>query len=133
MVKGPAHEAVADRLAALEAGWQADLKAHLDAVSAGRDAMRGRRIDPQAAGQLYMRIHDLKAIGAPCGFPIVTDLAAAICALFDDPTQAPADQMGLVDDHLDTILACVAQDIKTVDDPRAGPLMAQLEQDVRLR
>lgn len=132
MVKGLV-EAVTDRVAALEAGWKADLKTQLDAVSAARDAMRGRSVDPQAAGQLYMRIHDLKAIGAPCGFPIITVLAATICALFDDPAMAPVDQMGLVDDHLDAILACFEQGIKAVDDPRAGPLLTQLEQDVRLR
>ncbi len=132
-MNGSVPEAVANRVAALEAVWKADLKTQLDAVSAGRDAMRGRSVDPRVAGQLYMRIHDLKSIGTPCGFPIISVLAAAICTLFDDPAKTPVDQMGLVDDHLDAIHACFQQDIKTVDDPRAAPLMAQLEQDVRLR
>lgn len=133
MATADAMEAVKGRLAALQGGLRSDLGGQIAEVERQREAIRGQAMDSQAVGQLYMRIHDLKAIAGPCGFPFIGVLAAAICGLLDDTSRLPADQIGLVDDHLDAIRLCFANDIAAHDDPRAEALAAALERDMRLR
>ena len=133
MATADAMQAVKDRLAALEGALRADLEAQIAEVERQREAIRGHAMDSQVVGQLYMRVHDLKAIAAPCGFPFIGVLAAGVCGLLDDTNRLPADQIGLVDDHLDAIRHCLASGIATIEDPRAKALAATLERDMRLR
>jgi chemotaxis protein histidine kinase CheA len=126
-------DAVKSRLAAMQSNLQADLKAQIAEVERQREAIRGQAMDSQAVGQLYMRVHDLKGIAGVCGFPFISVLAAGICGLLDDTTRLPADQIGLVDDHLDAIRHCFATGVADAEDPRAQALAAALERDMRLR
>ncbi len=128
-----AMEAVKTRMAAMQGQLQADLRKQITEVERQREAIRGQAMDSQAVGQLYMRVHDLKGIAAPCGFPFIGTLAAGICGLLDDGARLPADQMGLVDDHLDAIRHCFATGIAVADDPRAQALAGALERDMLLR
>lgn len=133
MAATDAIDAVKSRLKAMQGDLRVDLQAQIDEVDRQREAIRGHAVDSQAAGQLYMRVHDLKGMAGSCGFPFVSVLAAGICGLLDDTSRLPADQMGLVDDHLDAIRHCFASGIADPEDPRAQALAATLEQDMRLR
>lgn len=133
MASADAMEAVKGRLSALQGALRSDLEAQIAEVERQREAIRGHAMDSQAVGQLYMRVHDLKATAAPCGFPFIGVLAAGVCGLLDDTSRLPADQIGLVDDHLDAIRHCFANDVATLEDPRAEALAAALERDMRLR
>jgi hypothetical protein len=117
----------------LEHALRSDLKGQIAEVERQREAIRGQAMDSQAVGQLYMRVHDLKAIAGPCGFPFIGVLAAGVCDLLDDTSRLPADQIGLVDDHLDAIRYCFANGVTAPDDPRAQSLARALERDMRLR
>jgi hypothetical protein len=111
---------------------RSQLADHIRLLGEQRDTVRAR-LDPETIGQLYMRAHDLKGIGAICGFPVIGRLAAGICNLFDDPKHLPADQMGLVDDHLDAIQALFASGVTSEDDPKARQWLESLERDILLR
>jgi hypothetical protein len=112
---------------------RAQLGESIAKLAKAREDMRRGGLTPTAVGQLYMRAHDLKSLGTMCGFPVVSRLATAVCTLFDDASHLPADQMGLVDDHLDAIRALFDRDVAAEDDPRAAPLLADLERDLRDR
>lgn len=133
MTATDAIDAMKSRLAAMQSTLRPDLQKQIAEVERQREAIRGRAMDSQTVGQLYMRVHDLKGMAGPCGFPFIGILAAGICSLLDDTSRLPADQMGLVDDHLDAIRHCFASGIAAVDDPRAVALAAALERDMRLR
>ena len=126
-------DAAKSRLAAMQGDLRADLQKQIAEVERQREAIRGQAMDSQAVGQLYMRVHDLKGIAGSCGFPFITVLAAGICHLLDDTSRAPADQIGLVDDHLDAIRHCFAAGIAATEDPRARALADTLERDMLLR
>lgn len=102
-------------------------------LAKAREDMRRSGLTPTTVGLFYMRAHDLKSLGALCGFPVVSRLATAICTLFDDASHIPAEQMGLVDDHLDAIGALFDKGVATEDDPRAGALLDELDRDLRER
>jgi hypothetical protein len=119
-------------LSGLGAELRAQLEEHIGLLDEQRNVVR-TRLDPETIGLLYMRAHDLKGIGATCGFPVIGRLAAGICNLFDDPSHLPADQMGLVDDHLDAIHALFAAGVTSEDDPRALQWLETLTRDIILR
>lgn len=98
-----------------------------------REALRRCGLTPTGLGQLYMRAHDLKSLGLLCEAPVISRLATSVCILFDDPGHLPADQMGLVDDHLDAMHAFFEQGVVAEDDPRAAPVLAELDRDLRDR
>jgi hypothetical protein len=97
-------------------------------LTAIREAI-GLAPTPQQIAQLYMRAHDLKGLGATCGYASVTTVAGQLCRIID-ATADFASQAGLVDDHIDAIKALVRLDIRHPEHPKARQLIADLKRDL---
>ncbi|WP_133254199.1 Hpt domain-containing protein [Phenylobacterium deserti] len=90
-------------------------------------------ISPDTVGQLYMRAHDLKSLGATCGFPAVSIVAESLCLVIDDEDYEFERQVGLIDDHIDAIKALLANDARDAAHPLAARLLEDLRRDVEYR
>lgn len=91
------------------------------------------RVGPDRAGRLYMHAHDLKGLAATFGYPLITSLAASLCDLMDDEDRTVEEQIGLIDDHIDAIVRCAREEIRTEDDPAAQRMLQDLARDIAYR
>lgn len=95
-----------------------------------------RSIDPANLSdddrtKLYRSAHDLKGLGGTYGYPLVTAVAKLLCELID---ALPGDQLlpelPLVQAHVGSLRAAIAQDIRDIDDPLAQQLLGELQNRV---
>lgn len=81
-------------------------------------------------GHLHMLAHNLKGLGATAGFPVISQISAQLCALLDDEDYEFAEQVGLIDDHIDALSALFAQRVRTPEHPVGRQIVSQLRQDL---
>lgn len=108
--------------------WMQD---ELDRLEAARALVRTDGLTEATMETLYMRVHDLKGLGATYEFPIVTRMAGSLCKLLDDPDKRLSAPMFLIDAHIDAIKAAVRQNIRSEDHPIGRVLMSELETRVK--
>jgi hypothetical protein len=85
----------------------------------------------EQVAQLYMRAHDLKALGATSGFPIVTAIAAQLCQLIDDQ-QGFECHAGFVADHVDALKEVFRRQIRTQEHPFGRQILSELRRDFHI-
>jgi hypothetical protein len=107
--------------------WMRDEVAKLDQV---RRAFDGPDVEIEALSALYMRAHDLKGLAPTLGYPLIHDLAAALCTLIDDDSLPFDRRAAVVDDHIDAIRMLVHRQVRTAADPVGRQVLHQLSQDV---
>lgn len=86
---------------------------------------------PETAEGLYMRAHDLKGLGTTYEFPLITRIAGNLCKMIDDPATRLNAPLYIIDAHIDSIKACVREDIKTDENPVGKAMAEELERKVR--
>ena len=86
---------------------------------------------PATVESLYLRAHDLKGLGTTYGFPLITRIAASLCALTEDAEKRTRAPMVLVDAHIDAIRAAVRDDIRDAAHPVGKLLAEELERRVK--
>ena len=92
-----------------------------------RQTIRTEGLNAQTVESLYLRAHDLKGLGTTYGFPLITRIAASLCALTDDADKRTRAPIALIDAHIDAIRAAVRDDIKTDEHPVGRALIEELE------
>lgn len=107
--------------------WMNDELAKLEAA---RARVRSEGMNPETAENLYFRVHDLKGLGATYEFPLVSQFAASLCKLIDEPATRCKAPMFLVDAHIDAIKAAVTGNIKSADNPVGKAMLTELERRV---
>ena len=95
-----------------------------------RQTIRTEGLNAQTVESLYLRAHDLKGLGTTYGFPLITRIAASLCALTDDADKRTRAPIALIDAHIDAIRAAVRDDIKTDEHPVGRALADELEMRV---
>ena len=108
--------------------WMQDELSKLDAARA-RIATEG--YTAETAETLYFRAHDLKGLGATYGYPIVTQIAASLCRLIDEPATRMKAPLFLLDAHVDAIKAAVRGNIREADHAVAKSLLEELDRRVK--
>ncbi len=108
--------------------WMQDELAKLDAARA-RIAAEG--YTAETAENLYFRAHDLKGLGATYGYPVVTQIAASLCRLIDEPATRMKAPLFLLDAHVHGIKAAVRGNIREADHPVAKSLLEELDRRVK--
>jgi hypothetical protein len=79
---------------------------------------------------VYARAHDLKGLGTTYEFPLVTRIAGSLCKLLGEGEARIQAPVALVTAHVDTIRACVRDNVRDTDNPVGRALAEQLEQSV---
>jgi hypothetical protein len=108
--------------------WMQDELTKLDAA---RERVRVDGFNAETAENLYFRAHDLKGLGATYGYPVVTQIAASLCRLIDDPATRLKAPLFLLDAHIDGIKAAVRGDIRDATAPVARSLLEELDRRVK--
>jgi mRNA-degrading endonuclease toxin of MazEF toxin-antitoxin module len=103
------------------------LQDELGKLKTARSAIEDRGLTQASIDQLYTHAHDLKGLGSTYGFPIVTDIAASLCRLLGEAEMRLSVPMDLLDAHIDTIGACVCDNIKTPETPAGHALICALQ------
>ncbi|MDB5446600.1 MAG: hypothetical protein JWQ97_1917 [Phenylobacterium sp.] len=117
-------------LKSLSGNFSQWLQDEISKLEAARQAVRAEGVSNDTMEALYLRSHDLKGLGPTYGFPLITRVAASLCALLDDAEKRARAPMALVDAHIDAIRAAVAQDIKSDEHPIGRALAEALESQV---
>ena len=120
-------EAALKSLSGNFAQWLQD---EINKLENARQAIRTEGLNPQTVESLYLRAHDLKGLGTTYGFPLITRIAASLCALTDDADKRTRAPMPLVDAHIDAIKAAVKGGVQTDTHPTGQQLVRELEQQV---
>jgi len=120
-------EAALKSLSGNFAQWLQD---EITKLEAARQAIRADGVTAQTTEALYLRAHDLKGLGTTYGFPLITRIAASLCALTDDAEKRLRAPMPLIDAHIDAIRAAVRDDIKSDDHPVGRALADEMEAQV---
>lgn len=120
-------EAALKSLSGNFAQWLSDEIAKLDAA---RGRVREEGVNAETMEGLYLRVHDLKGLGATYEFPLITTIGASLCRLIDDKDKRLAVDMGIVDAHIEAIKTAVREDIKTEDQPQGRQMLDELERKV---
>jgi hypothetical protein len=129
-------EAAAGKTETALVRMQQELEAHLERDIAKLTAVRetmGAYPPPEQIGQLYMRVHDIKGLGATSGYPIVSELAAQLCRIIDDDRYEFCEQSGLINDHIDAIVAMFRKRVRTPEHPEGRRILAELRRDCENR
>jgi hypothetical protein len=103
------------------------LQDEITKLEAARQQVHAEGKTPAAMEGLYLRAHDLKGLGATYGFPLITRIAASLCALTDDAEKRDQAPIGLVDANINAIRAAVRDDIRTDEHPVGRALANELE------
>lgn len=117
-------EAALKSLSGNFAQWLQD---EITKLEGARQAIHAEGMTAQTMESLYLRAHDLKGLGTTYGFPLITRIAASLCALTDDAEKRIRAPITLVDAHIDAIRAAVRDDIKTDEHPVGRALADELE------
>lgn len=120
-------EAALKSLSGNFAQWLSDEIAKLDAAR-GRVADEG--VNAETMEGLYLRVHDLKGLGATYEFPLITSIGASLCRLIDDKDKRLTVDLAVVDAHIEAIKAAVRNDIKTEDQPEGRQMLDELARKV---
>lgn len=120
-------EAALKSLSGNFAQWLSDEIAKLDAAR-GRVADEG--VNAETMEGLYLRVHDLKGLGATYEFPLITSIGASLCRLIDDKDKRLTVDLAVVDAHIEAIKAAVRNNIKTEDQPEGRQMLDELARKV---
>jgi len=120
-------EAALKELSSNFAQWMTDEIAKLDAARAKISELG---YNQETADQLYVHVHDLKGLGATYEFPLITRVAASLCALMGERDKRPSLPLPLIDAHIDAIRAIVRDDIRDPSHPVGNRLASALEASV---
>jgi hypothetical protein len=120
-------EAALKGLSAQFGEWLRDEVAKLEAAHAVLKAEGPTRI---AMDGIYARAHDLKGLGTTYEFPLVTRIAGSLCKLLGEGEARTRAPVALVGAHIDTIRACVRDNVRDSENPVGRALAEQLEQSV---
>ena len=93
-------EAALKALAGQFARWLQD---EIDKLDEARARVGLEGLGGDAGEVLYTHAHDLKGLGGTYEFPIVTRMAASLCALLEEPALRAGTPLPLIDAHLDAI------------------------------
>ena len=121
-------EAALKGLSAQFGEWLRDEVAKLEAAHAVVKAEGGSQANMDA---LYARAHDLKGLGTTYEFPLVTRISGSLCKLLGDGEARTRAPLALVSAHIDTIRACVRDNVRDSANPVGRALAEQLEQHVK--
>jgi hypothetical protein len=108
--------------------WMQDELSKLDAA---RARITAEGYTAETAENLYFRAHDLKGLGATYGYPVVTQIAASLCRLIDEPATRMKAPLFLLDAHIDGIKAAVRGNIRETDHAVAKSLLEELDRRVK--
>ena len=120
-------EAALKSLSGNFAQWLSDEIAKLDAA---RGRVRDEGVNAETMEGLYLRVHDLKGLGATYEFPLITRIGASLCRLIDDKDKRLTVDMAVVDAHIEAIKTAVREDIKTEEQPQGRQMLEELERKV---
>ncbi len=121
-------EAALKALAGQFARW---LRDEIDKLEAARARVATEGLSGDAGEALYITAHDLKGLGGTYEFPIVSRIAASLCALLEDADKRPARPLDLIDAHIEAIKAMVRDDIREDLHPLGGATVIALENRAR--
>jgi hypothetical protein len=120
-------EAALKGLSAQFGEWLRDEVAKLEAAHA---VMKAEGQTRTAMDGIYARAHDLKGLGTTYEFPLVTRIAGSLCKLLGEGEARTRAPVALVSAHIDTIRACVRDNVRDSENPVGRALAEQLEQSV---
>ncbi len=120
-------EAALKALAGQFARWLQD---EIDKLDEARARVGLEGLGGDAGEVLYTHAHDLKGLGGTYEFPIVTRMAASLCALLEEPALRAGTPLPLIDAHLDAIKAMVRDGIRDDLDPVGASVATALETQV---
>jgi hypothetical protein len=120
-------EAALKGLSAQFGEWLRDEVAKLEAAHAVLKAEGPTRA---AMDGVYARAHDLKGLGTTYEFPLVTRIAGSLCKLLGEGEVRTRAPVALVSAHVETIRACVRDNVRDSENPVGRALAEQLEQSV---
>jgi len=118
-------------LKSLSSNFSEWLQDEINKLEASRQRIKTEGWSTETAENLYMRAHDLKGLGATYEFPLITRIAASLCKLIDDPQTRMNAPMNILEAHIDTIKACVRDQIKDASNPVGRMLAEELEGRVK--
>jgi hypothetical protein len=121
-------EAALKSLSSNFAEWLND---ELVKLEAARARIKADGWTSETAEGLYMRAHDLKGLGTTYEFPLITRIAGNLCKMIDDPATRLNAPLYIIDAHIDSIKACVRENIKTDENPVGKAMAEELERKVR--
>ncbi len=98
----------------------------LDALAKARDLIHAEGKTSETISKLFHTAHDLKGQAATLGFPLAGSVAASLCKLTLDPPNLDRIPMQLIDQHVDSILAIVKEDIRDTSNPTACKLTKRI-------
>ena len=120
-------EAALKSLSGNFAQWLSDEIAKLDAA---RGRVRDEGVNAETMESLYLRVHDLKGLGATYEFPLITNIGASLCRLIDDKDKRLTVDLAVIDAHIEAIKTAVREDIKTEEQPQGRQMLEELERKV---
>jgi hypothetical protein len=121
-------EAALKGLSAQFGEWLRDEVAKLEAAHAVVKAEGPTRA---AMDGVYARAHDLKGLGTTYEFPLITRIAGSLCKLLGEGESRTQVPVPLVSAHVNTIRACVRDNVRDSENPVGRVLAEQLEQSVK--
>lgn len=117
-------------LADLSSQFDEWLNDEMKKLDAARAEIQTHGYTPATAETLYLRAHDMKGLGGTYGYPLITRIAASLCALTDEERVRMKAPVFLIDAHIDAIKAIVRDQIKAEDHPVGIALSVELERKV---
>ncbi len=132
---GPSPQEAIARAEAAVAGMAADFDTWLDeavaTLQAARHGFDARPGDAQARADLFRAAHSVKGIAGTVGFPLVGRLADGLCTALERVPADVAIPTVLIDQHVDSIRAVVAEGARGDGSAIARTLVDRLGQITR--
>jgi chemotaxis protein histidine kinase CheA len=80
-----------------------------DRLSAAHDLVRARGFNTETRNELFRAAHDIKGDAATFGYPIAGSAADSLCRLIEHAPDLNAVPPGLIQHHIDAVLAIVRE------------------------
>jgi chemotaxis protein histidine kinase CheA len=103
--------------------WMSD---ELDALVEAKDNIHTNGKSADSISKLFHSAHDLKGQAATLGFPLAGSVAASLCKLTLDPPNIDRIPLQLINQHVDSILAIVKEDVRDTDNTTARKLTIRI-------
>ena len=116
-------EAALKSLSGNFAEWMANEITKLDAAWA---TVRAEGVSASTMDPLYLRVHDLKGLGATYGFPIVTNIAGMLCRRIGDSETRLTASLAMIEAHIVAIKTAVRDNVTSDEQPLGRALIESL-------
>lgn len=113
-------------LSALAGQFETWMGEEINALMSAKKRIHETGKTKETLSALFHTAHDIKGQAATLGFPLAGSVAASLCKLTMDPPAIERIPLSLIDQHVDSILAIVKENVRDTENATACRLSKRL-------